>query len=617
MQHILQLCRAALLATILAPAASHAGEITTQFNKLTVPAGPPEIDGEPRKWHKITLTFDGPQTSETSTPNPFLDYRLNVLFRRGDRTYLVPGYYAADGDAAQTGASNGSKWRVHFAPDATGTWEYGVSFRGGSQVATSDDPEAGSPIRQLDGFKGHFDVMPTDKAGRDNRAKGRLQYVGRRYLRFAQTGEYFLKQGADAPENFLAYADFDGDFKTDGHEDQFIKTWQPHVKDWNQGDPCWRDGRGKGIIGAINYLAAEGMNVFSFLTLNIEGDDCNVFPYLAYDERYRMDVSRLDQWETVFEHADRLGMYLHFKMTETENELLLDNGHTDVQRKLYYRELIARFGHHLALNWNLGEENGALGKQNQSTPQRKAMAKYIHDHDPYGHPIVIHNGREPLDLLGDESELTGYSLQTNRPDFRNVHGEIVKWVQKSAQAGKPWVVACDEPGDASHALITDGEDPAHDNARINGLWGCLLGGGAGNEWYFGYKHPHSDLTCQDWRSRDLWWDQCRIALEFFKTHLPYAEMESDDRLTPADDDYCFAKRGEIYAVLLRPGGTASLDLKDAEGTFDVRWFDPRTGGQLQSASVKTVRGPGKKRLGAPPSEADKDWIVLVTRSGRQ
>ena len=89
-----------------------------------------------------------------------------------------------------------------------------------------------------------------------------------------------------------------------------------------------------------------------------------------------------------------------------------------MQRKLYYRELIARFGHHLALNWNLGEENGALGEHNQSTPQRKAMAEYFHDHDPYGHLIVIHNGRQPDDLLGDESELTGYSLQTNRPDFQ-------------------------------------------------------------------------------------------------------------------------------------------------------------------------------------------------------
>ena len=42
------------------------------------------------------------------------------------------------------------------------------------------------------------------------------------------------------------------------------------------------------LLFGVNYLAAKGMNVFSFLTLNIEGDDANVFPYLSYDERYRM-----------------------------------------------------------------------------------------------------------------------------------------------------------------------------------------------------------------------------------------------------------------------------------------------------------------------------------------
>ena len=70
-----------------------------------------------------------------------------------------------------------------------------------------------------------------------------------------------------------------------------------------------------------------------------------------------------------------------------------------------------------------------------------------------------------------------------------------------------------------------------------------MAGGAGNEWYFGYKHAHSDLTCEDWRSRDLWWDQCRIALAFFEKHLPFWEMASDDGKTAAKDDYCFSKPG--------------------------------------------------------------------------
>ena len=93
------------------------------------------------------------------------------------------------------------------------------------------------------------------------------------------------------------------------------------------------------------------------------------------------------QWEVVFEHGASLGMFLHFKTQETENEVLLDGGDTGPHRKLYYRELIARFAHHPALNWNLGEEIN-----NASTSQKKAWAQYFYDHDPYHHLIVIHNG---------------------------------------------------------------------------------------------------------------------------------------------------------------------------------------------------------------------------------
>ncbi|MHC4694665.1 MAG: DUF5060 domain-containing protein, partial [Planctomycetota bacterium] len=450
-----------------------------------------QISGEFRKWHKVTLTFNGPKTSETAKPNPFLYYRLNVRFTHAKtgKSYLVPGYYAADGDAANTSAEEGNKWRVHFAPSRTGAWKYEVSFRKGDKVAVAEGANAGQSAGFMDGHTGELKIGPTDKTGRDMRAKGLLQYVGKHHLRFAETREYFLKCGADAPENFLAYKDFDGDFKTDGRKDDLIKDWAPHIKDWKPGDPTWQNGKGKGIIGAVNYLAAQGMNVFSFLPMNIGGDDRNVFPYLNYDERERIDCSRMDQWEIVFDHGNNMGMYLHFKTLETENEMILDNGDLGPHRKLYYRELIARFGHHLALNWNLGEEIN-----NASHDQKVAWANYFWTTDPYQHHIVIHNMGDPhYDLLGDASALTGFSLQTSKPDFSQVHRRTRDYIDRSVAAGKPWVVACDEPGDATHGLITDAEDPTRDNARKNALWGNIMAGGAGVEWYFGYKHPHSDL----------------------------------------------------------------------------------------------------------------------------
>ncbi|MBW8017231.1 MAG: DUF5060 domain-containing protein [Planctomycetes bacterium] len=567
------------------------------------------VTGQLKMWHKVTITFDGPDTGEKAVPNPFMYYRLNVTFSNGGKSFVVPGYYAADGNAADSSADSGNKWRVHFAPNSTGTWKYKASFRKGENISVNDDPAAGQSAGFMDGQTGTFKVAPTDKNGRDMRAKGLLQYVGKHHLRFAGTGEYFLKCGADAPENFLAYADFDGDFKKDGHKDNLIKTWQPHVKDWRQGDPTWQKGKGKGIIGAINYLASEGMNAFSFLPMNIEGDDRNVFPYLTYNDRDRLDCSRLDQWEIVFSHGNKMGMYLHFKTMETENELLLDKGDLGPQRKLYYRELIARFSHHLALNWNLGEEiNDA------TTAQKKAWAKYFWTNDPYQHNIVIHNmGNPHHDLLGDASELTGFSLQTNKPDFSQVHKRVRDYIDRSAAAGKPWVVACDEPGDAQHALITDSEDPSHDNARKNALWGAIMAGGAGVEWYFGYKHPHSDLTCQDFRTRKKMWTQCRYALQFFdKYQIPFWDMKCKDELTANTDDYVLCKEGEVYLVYLKSGGKVSVAVD--RGKFDCGWFNPRTGNGLKDLLKKRSIAAGKKvELTAPDN---KDWLLVIKGKGK-
>ena len=99
----------------------------------------------------MTIDFAGPDTSETATPNPFRDYRLDVTFRSGDATYVVPGYYAADGNAAETSATAGNVWRVHFCPDGTGRWTYRASFKTGPGVAADGGgASAGFLLRAYD-----------------------------------------------------------------------------------------------------------------------------------------------------------------------------------------------------------------------------------------------------------------------------------------------------------------------------------------------------------------------------------------------------------------------------------------------------------------------------------
>lgn len=443
-------------------------------------AGDVVVTGEFRTWHKITLAFlKGPPTSEgAATTNPFTDYRLDVVFTNNDGggvsssssssslALTVPGYYAADGDAANTGATAGSVWHCHFSPPATGSWTWQASFVTGKNVALQSPGSVKGTPTAFDGATGSFVIQATNKFGGDLRSKGLLRYIeGKHHLQFAETGEWFLKAGSDSPENFLAYDDFDNTPNNGGYR----KSWSAHKQDYRLGDPSWAGGKGTDIIGAVNYLSAQGMRAFSFLTMNINGDDKNVFPYVSPSDRLRIDVSKTAQWEIVFEHADEKGLFLHFKTQETENDQLLDGGALGNERKLYYRELIARFGHHLALNWNLGEEN------TNTDAQRKDFCDWIRALDPYKHPIVVHTPIEDQNsvygALYGYPNFEGASIQSQAA---NVFRDTLARVKDSAAAGRPWVVANDEQGNAQTGVMPDSADPEHNDIRELVLWGNIM-----------------------------------------------------------------------------------------------------------------------------------------------
>lgn len=663
------------------------------------------VSGELKRWHTVTVTIDGPVASATGALNPFLDMRMDATFTHpaSGTTYRVPGYFAADGDAANTSASSGSRWRVHLTPDHVGPWTYRISFRQGPGVAVADSPTAGNAVAPCDGATGGFAIAETDKTGRDFRARGMLRYVDRRHLQFAGTGEYFLKVGSDSPENLLAYEDFDDtpNYKWEGRlGGGFRKNYAPHVRDWKAGDPAWKDGKGKGLIGALNYLASKGLNSQSFLTYSVHGDDRNVSPYIDSEDRTRISVAKLAQWERVFEHMERLGLFMEFKLMEIENDWDMDAGELGPERKLYYRELIARFSHHLGLYWNIGEENG-------NTPaQRKAFGQYIASLDPYKHLIVIHNigswERLYRPLMGKASAYRGASLQIDLYDVYDVTRFLG---MASALAGAPWVIFLDEtrPGPAGMALghvnaavARDAADPAHDEGRKGALWANIMAGGAGMNTYVGFGTDVGekstiasavdvpDLMLQDFRAYDKWWDQMRVAHEFFANNrVPFQDMTNRSEVVSTGwalegkgmivayfpkgpvggnrgaasgasyapvwpgaergagrgaviDPASAAKakqkagaQGGVGAVGPNAGGdrhgqaptagsgtpleTPTVDLHAYQGSYEVRWYDPRKGGALQTGSVSTLTAGGQNQVevGRPPSDPDRDWVLLL------
>jgi hypothetical protein len=575
------------------------------------------VTGELRQWHRIGVLFRGPQLSEQGQPNPFLDYRLVMTFTHAasGRSWAVPGHWAADGNAAETSATAGDVWRAWFTPNQAGVWTFRASFRHGPSIALSQDPNAGTPAA-FDGASGRFTIHAAARDDRGFYGKGRLEYVGAHYLRFAGSGEYFLKGGADSPENFLAYDEFDGTFDTDAAFNEgrnntgkpFLHHYAPHARDWKPGDPQWRKGKGRNIIGALNYLASKGVNSVYFLTYNIDGGDGkDVWPWIAPDVRDRFDVSKLDQWEIVFSQMDALGIQLHVVTQETENDRTLGgSAGLNPVRRLYLRELASRFSHHLAVMWNLGEEN------NTPDPDRKEIAARIRSLDAYAHPITVHTHNNQVD--------TFYNGILGNPYFEatSIQGDMKRYWQwavslraRSAAAGRKWAIFGDEQPSADAGVVPDADDPNHNTPRIEALWGNLLGGGSGVEWYFGYKYPNMDLNCEDFRSRDRMWDQTRYALQFFQAYLPFQEMEPRPDLSEPAGGRVFAKPGQVYAV--QSVAFVPVRLRLDPGTYTVRWFNPRTGGTPVPGNVRSVKAEGVVSLGLPPEDEALDWIALVTR----
>ena len=571
------------------------------FSTLTGYAQDAIISGENKANHKLTFTWQGPLVDESSST--FKDYRLNISFTSpGKKVYVVPGYFAADGKAGESSAKRGNKWRAHFVPIETGEWHYKASFSTGSNISINPSATAGLATA-FNGDTGSFNVENTDKMGLDFRGKGKLQYVGEHFLQFSN-GDYFLKVGANSPEVFLEYANFDGT-NTD-------RTYPGHKSNWASGDPTWKNGKGKEIIGVVNYLSEQGINTHYFLLMNAYGDGKEAFPWTGADNYYNYDVSKLDQWQIVLDHMMQKGIMPQFVLSEQENQSYFEHKEGGVfadSRKIFYREMVARFGYLNALTWNIGEESGwekddTYGKAITSA-QRKDFAKYLQGLLYYDDHVVVHNGPSDTDaifseLVGDDN-YTGISYQGNFENPYYGHDRIAYWRKKSAANGYKWVVSYDEP-------YTNPEKPELDTWRKNAVWASFLAGGAGVEFYIG---AGKDLTIQDYSLYNTYWATLKTAHDFFVNNkVPFSQMLSSDNLT--SQGWCLAKQGEAYVVYLNNGGSTMLTLD--EGTYTVKWYDPRKGGTLIDGSVTSLTGPGAKSIGNARSNTGGDWVILVQRS---
>lgn len=603
----------------------------------------------------VTIEFLGPPLDEEAGPNPFADYRLDVSVSNARKKWILPGYFAACADATVTSCTGGRLWRAHFVPPSGGAYRFVVSFRTGADIVATG--ARGQAASRVDGESGSFSVGSS--ARNAVRARGMMAYTGDAYYRWTGNAQPFFKFGADAPEGTLDYVDFDDT----PNRRNLRSDWGPHIRDYDAATAhnyTWGNGRkGFGILGAFKYLSDIGANSVSMLLFNVGADDQNVVPQvikvsadeytkLDVDAQWksvhhdRYDVSKLAQWQRALSYADELGLNIHFKVQEVENNFLMDGGKLGRERKIYLREMIARFNHFLAVTWNMGEENS------QSSSDMQDITRYVDALDPYSHPVVLHSFPHQKEryrpLLGDASGLNGLSMQGGAKDFSDMRADIVKWSLASRLAGRRWVIGYDEQGywDGGSPVDIDypvGKLPAEKKAvyndrqsfRRNATWNVYTAGGEGMNLYYGDLSGCGDMACRDHRTRaSLYADGVR-AVRFFERYLGKRAltMFADDDLTEDGKDFVLADPGQTYLIYTWSGQEPLLATFGYPGRYSVDWFDPVKGGELLKGSMAEIQGgevpiqnfgPGHAyplahgiRLGSPPAGGSGEWVILVRR----
>ena len=532
-----------------------------------------------KKWEEITLDFNGNHQAlnqSSSNPNPFLDYRFNVDFTNGSKTYSVPGYFVGDGNGG-----SGTKWRVHFSADREGTWSYHAKLYTGTNVSVN----GGGTILSVSPAIGSFSVSGGSTLGGFYQNCGRLGYVGKHYLQCLDTGQYWIKGGTNSPENFLRGAENDAGYQN--------------------------------IISSLDYLGSKKVNSIYFLPMNLGGDGNDTHPFVSPTDIYHYDTLKLSRWNSLFKEANKREISLEFVLNEAEdgNRSYLGLSLTE-SRKLFYRELVARFSHHLAVKWVITEEN------RWSSEDIISFAAYIRSTDPYDHPISVHTNLDNTsfynDLLGNpnfDATSIQYSIAAGTiTETASAYAE--EWRNKSKLAGRPWVVDLDE-GIVEDGGGSSGMTPENmETLRRRALYPALLSGG-NISWYFGISQDIG-LSIDRLTSRGPMWDWMFYARSLLRGIPERAELLPGDQLMINNTRaQVFYKPGQIYLIYLYSTGNgevnAQINLSEVSNqTLLLKWYNPRTGAY---SGTSNITGGSSVELGPTPLRDTEDWIAIITKPG--
>jgi hypothetical protein len=277
-----------------------------------------------------------------------------------------------------------------------------------------------------------------------------------------------------------------------------------------------------------------------------------------------------------------------------------------IERKLYYREMIARFGYHNAVTWNLCEEYD-YWQLPISPDMAKSWAQYVYDLDPYDHPITVHNYAQYSDCawkdFWGDTRFGAVSLQYRYTDYAF---KVKYFRDQIANCGRKIPVCIDEPIGTSQQADLDGCENnrlfcGSEYIRKNLIYPVYYSGGQ-LELFLEEKLSVEDFTKYETAWDYMWYARNSIRdldISSMQPHHDYVRGRTSSEL-------CFTN-GHDYAIYLPDGGECQLNLPD--GTFLLKFYNPRTG--ESEVAHSSLEGNRTITIGRKVGE---DWVIILVKN---
>jgi hypothetical protein len=519
--------------------------------------------------------YEAALTSSKSYSNPFTGVSATATFTAPSGRKLT----------AQAFHDGGSTWRFRVAPDEVGAWTWSTSC--------SDTSNAG-----LHGKTGSFTCTSSSNKG-------------------------FVRPDASR-KYWFSYADGSPFF--------------------GMGDTCY--GMVSGISNAqrTSYLNARSGQKFNFVRFFASG-----YPFKTHGSLAAADVWPWGGSASSPDY-DRLNPQFFRRLETILGELKSRGMHAEVEVFAYYalpftnpstwtaarqnlwgKYVVSRLAAYpTVFLWTVTNEYETYpdGKYRYDSPSddtwARSMGALFHANDPHRHPTTVHNftfesnggigGRfgagSDLDVLSQQkwgnSTWNGQYLDG---DAAGVEQAI--WTDRTynkpvinTENGYEWLSGY--PNDFNKQVT--GTDKCRKAA-----WRVFAAGGS----------AYAAGFAGTWHGRDAVWENNGIAAPFqvadnglagqLGHYLAFIQKTDFRAMAPAQSlvnspNLCLASAGKEYVVYAPSGGTVTLNLSSATGSFAAEWLNPRTGA-IQGQT--TVSGGASRSFTAPDP---KDWVLRVKAS---